>query len=90
MIVTFDEGKDRSNLAKHGISLARAAEMVRELAFVRPDDRFAYDEDRFVAIAPIGERLFVLVYVDLGERGIRAISLREATKQEARWFKAQW
>lgn len=42
MSVAFDPEKDASNIAKHGISLARAVEMDMAAAFVREDDRFDY------------------------------------------------
>jgi uncharacterized DUF497 family protein len=45
----FDPAKDASNIADHGISLARAKEMV--IARFMIDDRFDYGETRYRAWA---------------------------------------
>jgi uncharacterized DUF497 family protein len=47
MGLVFDPAKDRANLEKHGISLARAAEM--DVALVIEDERFDYGEERYRA-----------------------------------------
>lgn len=46
MRIGFDPGKDASNRAKHGLSLARAAEMDLHAAAVLADDRQDYGEPR--------------------------------------------
>ena len=81
MDVEFDAAKDASNIAKHGVSLARAADLA-VLAFVA-DDRFA--EDRF--------RLYGLIdgvaHCAAGTlRGgaVRVISLRRAHAKEMRRY----
>ena len=51
MRIEFDPAKDAANLAKHGISLALAAELDWEAALVWVDDRFEYDELRLIALA---------------------------------------
>jgi uncharacterized DUF497 family protein len=61
MQIEFDSGKDRANIANHGISLAAA-----ELMFLGPvhefvDDREDYGEERIVAQGFIAGRLFVCV-----------------------------
>lgn len=81
MRYVYDPAKDRTNRAKHGVSLALA-----EVLFAGPrvsmmDDRFEYGEVREVAFGFINDRLFVCVYVDQdAER--RVISLRRATRRE--------
>jgi uncharacterized protein len=81
----FDPAKDKSNRAKHGVSLALA-----EILFAAPhvtilDDRFDYGETRQIAFGLINGRLFVCVYADRnGER--RVISLRKANQREAKRY----
>jgi uncharacterized DUF497 family protein len=82
MDVEFDPAKDRANIAKHGVSLARAAEFDFRTAVILLDDRFDYGEDRWLATGFIADRLFTLVYVET-DRGVRAISLRRSTRLEA-------
>ena len=47
MDVEFDPAKDDANVAKHGISLARAADM--NMLSVKRDGRYDYGEERFRA-----------------------------------------
>lgn len=82
MDVEFDPSKDLANLAKHGVSLAAAEAFDFETAVIDLDDRFDYGEDRMVALGFLKDALFVLVFVDI-PTGIRAISLRRATKRES-------
>lgn len=88
MMMTFDPAKDALNLAKHGVSLALAAQIEWELLKARPDMRHAYGEVRFIGYAPIGERLFCVIFTDRpGER--RIISLRKANIREVRRYANQ-
>lgn len=88
--IEFDPAKDEANLRKHGVSLKEAAGFDWNCAIEREDDRFDYGEVRFVAIGPIGNRLFVLVFAEgSDEDAVRAISLRPADKHEARYYYGQ-
>ena len=51
MQIDFDPNKDQLNLAKHGLSLALAAELDWEDALVWIDDRDDYGEMRMIALA---------------------------------------
>lgn len=62
MRIEFDPAKDEANQAKHGVSLALAAELDWEAALVWFDARFEYDELRMIALAPKTE---ILYYVRL-------------------------
>jgi uncharacterized DUF497 family protein len=80
--VAFDPDKDTRNIAKHGISLARAEDMDMAAALVRKDDRFDYGETRYIAFGEIEDELHCLIFTFRG-RGVRAISLRKANKKES-------
>ena len=84
-MIEFDAAKDEINRAKHGISLEAADRMDLSAAIIRSDERFAYGEDRFQALAPIGGRLHVLVDTVRGET-MRAISLRKANDRERKYY----
>ena len=77
----FDPGKDATNLSKHGLSLAAAANLSWDAALVWIDDRADYGEVRMVALAPIGDMLFFVAFVDR-EQARRIISLRRANRRE--------
>jgi uncharacterized protein len=79
--VAFDPDKDARNIAKHGISLARAEEVDMAAALIREDDRFDYGETRYIALGEIDDALYCLVFTFRGSK-VRAISLRKANKKE--------
>jgi uncharacterized protein len=81
----FDPEKDATNLSKHGVSLAAAAQLDWDAALAWIDDRADYGELRIVALAPIGDRLFFVVFVDRDE-GRRIISLRRANRREVNHY----
>jgi uncharacterized DUF497 family protein len=77
--VEFDSAKDAANIAKHDISLARAADI--DMLTVRPDNRFAYGEERFRAWGMIDGKAYCLAFTTRGGV-IRPISLRRAHAKE--------
>jgi hypothetical protein len=87
-VIAYDSKKDKANKRKHGISLSRAEDFDFEEALYSIDDREDYGEIRFRAIGILDARLYTLVFVDEEESDdIRAISLRKATKHEAKEYK---
>ena len=87
-MITYDSKKDKANKRKHGISLSVAEDFDFEEALYSIDDREDYGEIRFRAIGLLDVRLYTLVFVDEEEGdNMRAISLRKATKREAKDYK---
>ena len=88
MRITFDSTKDDANVAKHGMSLAVAAELDWGAAVVWEDRRRDYGEVRYVALAPRGRRLLFVAYTQRG--GVRRIiSLRKANLRELDRYEAE-
>jgi uncharacterized DUF497 family protein len=83
--IDFDPNKDHLNLAKHGLSLALAAELDWEGALVWVDDREDYGEVRMIALAPKTGILYCVAFVDRG-RVRRIISLRRANRREVKHY----
>ena len=81
MEIEFDPGKDRMNVAKHGVSLAQVVEFDWDTAQIEQDLRFIYAEKRFEATGWLGERLHVVIYCKRGAKR-RIISLRKANDRE--------
>jgi uncharacterized DUF497 family protein len=81
MHLEFDPAKDEINVAKHGISLDRAAEI--EIVAVIEDQRFDYGETRFRAFGTIDGKAHCLAFTVRGET-VRVISLRRARAKEIR------
>lgn len=79
----FDPTKDKRNHAQHGVSLALSAQLDWDEAMVWVDPRFQYDELRMSALAPLGDTLYYVAFVDRGALR-RVISLRKATRLEVK------
>lgn len=83
MNIEFDASKDRVNVAKHGVSLARAVDF--EMLAVKPDDRFSYGERRFRAWGLIDGVAHCFAFTVRDGR-VRAISLRRAHAKEMKRY----
>ena len=79
--MTFDPAKDAANQDKHGVPLAKAAELEWNSTLTWPDLRREYGEPRQCGIGYIGLRLYAVAFVDRAE-GRRIISLRKANRRE--------
>lgn len=85
MRIEFDAAKDKTNQAKHGVSLALAGELDWEAALVWVDDRIEYGEARMIALAPDSGIVYYVAFVDRG-RTRRVISLRRANRREVKRY----
>ncbi len=79
----FDDAKDASNRAKHGVSLALGALVISSPIGWVIDDRHDYGEVRINAFGLIRERLFVCTHTMRGDT-VRIISIRRASRREQR------
>jgi uncharacterized protein len=87
MKIEFDAAKDEANQAKHGVSLAAAAEIDLDGAVVFEDLRFEYGERRFTAFAPLNGRLYAMHFTVRGDV-IRVIGLRKANQRERKKYES--
>lgn len=86
MEIEFDPAKDAANIAKHGVSLDLALEILADVVGESEDSRFEYGETRVNAFGLVEGRLFVCTYTMRGEV-FRIISVRKAhRKEQAQWF----
>ncbi len=82
MRYSFDSAKRKSNLTKHGFDLADAKLVIESESTVTfEDNRFAYDESRFVTYGLMGDQVVVVVTTE-GDEEIRVISMRKANRYE--------
>lgn len=82
-IYEWDEGKRKSNIARHGVDFTAIECFDWETALIAPDNR--HTEPRFVAIGYLGERLHAAVYTKRGDN-VRIISLRKANQREEKHY----
>ncbi|QOJ19717.1 MAG: BrnT family toxin [Gammaproteobacteria bacterium] len=88
MKVICDTVKNAINKKKHGVSLTDAVLIDWEAALIWQDTRRDYGELRMIALAPINERLYCVVYVDRGDDR-RIISLRKANQREFDFYEQE-
>lgn len=86
MLFTWDEKKRISNIKKHGIDFARAAEIFAGPTFTWEDSRFDYGEQRWTTMGLCGSLVVVLVAHTETEEEIHVISIRKADKDEQALF----
>jgi len=83
--LVFDPAKEAANLAKHGLSLARAVEFDLGHAVIRPDERHEYGEPRWRAYGMMNDRVHMMGFT-LRDGDLRVISLRRANVREKRRY----
>ena len=79
----WDEAKRLTNVAKHGFDFVDAVTVFDGDIVTIEDDRFEYDEQRFVTLGLLNGRVVVIVHTER-EDVTRLISVRKATKNEER------
>jgi uncharacterized protein len=77
----WDDAKNRSNFAKHGLDFADAELVFAGPCVTFPDDRFDYGEERFITLGLLAGRLVVIAHAPRGE-ATRIISMRKANRRE--------
>ena len=82
MKIEFDPDKDAINRAKHGLSLTLAGSLEWDLMICREDDWEEYGELRLACYAPVGSKVYAVVFCEQGEV-YRIISLRRTESREA-------
>ncbi|WP_081755149.1 BrnT family toxin [Methylophilus sp. OH31] len=89
MKFSFTQLKNLSNIQKHGISLEDARLLNWNLLLFLEDERQDYGEVRLIGYAPLGNRLYCIVYTERNEV-IHVISLRKAnTREVTRYVQAR-
>ncbi len=88
MRFTWSERKRAINLREHGLDFVDAPRVFEGLTFTYEDDRFAYEEQRFVTLGLLAGVPVSIAHTE-SEDEIRVISFRKATAREAKLFFSQ-
>jgi hypothetical protein len=83
MKFTWDEAKRRTNLRDHHFDFIDARKVFVGPTFTYPDDRFAYDERRFITLGLLAGIVVSIAHTET-KYEIRVISFRKATKRETK------
>lgn len=86
MRLTWDEYKNQTNIAKHGLDFADAHSVFDHPLLVKLDDRMEYNEERWIGIGLLETRIVVIVFSEPEEDMVRVISLRKATSSERKRY----
>lgn len=87
-MVTWNEPKRRSNLKEHGLDFVGCERVFDGPVITQEDDRLAYGEQRINLIGSLAGQVVHMTYTERGE-DLHVISLRKATKHEARHYFSQ-
>ncbi|MBC5781306.1 BrnT family toxin [Ramlibacter sp. USB13] len=85
MEFTWSEAKRTSNLKKHGLDFVDAPSVFEGVTFTFEDDRFSYDEQRYVTLGLLAGIPVSVVHTE-SDHEIRIISFRKATSREAQIY----
>lgn len=85
MEIEWDNAKRTKTLSERGVDFADVALVDWDNALTQEDRRSDYGETRFITIAPINNRLYVMAWCWRGT-ALRVISLRKANKRETRQY----
>jgi uncharacterized DUF497 family protein len=86
MRYSWDERKNRSNIARHGIAFGDAKRIFEGPTVEQVDDRFDYGEVRVYAIGLVNGLEITVVYTDEDDGTRRIISAWRAEPHERRYF----
>jgi uncharacterized DUF497 family protein len=84
----MDEAKRGANLRKHGIDFVDAERIFGGFTLTAEDTREAYGERRFLTLGLLEDQVVSVAHTERGE-DVRIISIRKATKYEARFYFSQ-
>ena len=77
----MDEAKRTENLRKHGFDFLSVESLFNGYTVTMEDDRFSYDEQRFITFGVLEGRVLAVVHTEQDD-DIRMISMRKATRRE--------
>jgi uncharacterized DUF497 family protein len=82
MIHTWDGGKNRRNVARHGVAFEDAIRIFDGPTLEQVDDRFEYGEVRIYAVGVVNGIEITVVYTDVSHDERRIISAWRAERHE--------
>ncbi len=83
---SYDRAKKAANLKKHGLDFDDARQVIESGQTVTfEDNRFDYDEPRFITLGILGEAVVFIVTTE-SDTEIRIISMRKADKHEQKIY----
>lgn len=75
---------------KHELDFADAYKVFASPMLVGLDEREEYDEDRWIGVGLMENRVVVIVFTELEENTVRVISFRKATTTEEKRYEQEY
>ncbi len=85
----WDEKKSEANLQAHEIDFNHVPEIFNSPMMINLDDRFPYDEERYIGVGFLRNIIAVVAFVEKERDVIRIISARKANKHESKSFERE-
>ena len=85
-MVTWDARKRETNLRQHGLDFEGCDAVFDHPIVTVEDSRSAHGEQRINLLGWLHGRVVHMTYTERGEEDLHVISLREATRHEARTY----
>jgi uncharacterized DUF497 family protein len=85
MSLEWDQAKNRTNFAKHGLRFEDAERVFSGPCVTFEDDRFDYGEERLITLGLLAGRLVVIAHAPRNE-GTRIISMRKGNRREQKAY----
>ena len=82
----WEEAKNRSHRAKHGLDFADAEQVFAGHCVSSIDDRFDYGEKRLLTLRMLAGRVMVMAHAPRGHEVTRMISMRKANRREQKIY----
>jgi uncharacterized protein len=89
MIYEWDEAKNRSNFAKHGLDFADAEQVLSGACVTFEDDRFDYEEERLITLGLLAGRVVFIAHAPRGDDIPRIISMRKENRREQKIYQTR-
>ena len=86
MIYEWDEAKNGTNFAKHGLDFADAEQVLTGPCVTFVGSRFDYGEKRLVTLGLLAGRVVVIAHAPRGDDITRIISMRKANRREQKIY----
>ena len=90
MVYEWDQAKNTSNVAKHGLDFADAEQVLAGPCVSFIDDRFDCGEKRLITLGVLDERIVVIAHAPRGDDITRIISMRKANRREKKIYQERF
>ncbi len=85
----WDEKKNETNIQKHGIDFNHVPEIFYGPMIINIDDRFPYDEKRYIGIGFLRNIISVVAFIEKKGEVVRILSARKANNHESEKFEKE-